>query len=306
MGGSGGGYFTGRTEPSELARRTRTAQEKVRDDDFEVRVAGFLASELSSYNDRDVSGIQAVFESLKNDLADDLEGTVDLMYAGSVAKHTYVDGLSDVDAIVLLHRTELANKQPNELKKVLADCLQARHGKGTVVQGILAVTLRIGNQTIQFLPALREGKRLKIANADGKGWSAINPTAFATKLTQTNKALDGKLIPCIKLAKAIISQLPDQRRLTGYHTESLAIEVFEKYDGERTPKAMVRHFFLEAPKRIIQPIKDSSGQSVHVDEYMGDENSLQRRIVADALGRIARKIQNADGSKSLESWKELF
>jgi hypothetical protein len=118
--------------------------------------------------------------------------------------------------------------------------------------------------------------------------------------------MDGKLVPCIKLAKAIIATLPEQRQLTGYHTESLAIQVFKDYKGPKTSKAMLRHFFENAPGHVKEPIRDSSGQSVYVDEYLGEANSLGRRIAADALGRIARKIRNADGARSVERWRELF
>ena len=71
-------------------------------------------------------------------------------------------------------------------------------------------------------------------------------------------------------------------------------------------RSPIRHFFEKAPDHVKQPIKDSSGQSVHVDGYLGGANSLERRIVADALGRIGRKIRNADGASSSERWKELF
>jgi len=118
--------------------------------------------------------------------------------------------------------------------------------------------------------------------------------------------MNGKLVPCIKLAKAIIATLPEQRQLTGYHTESLAIQIFKGYDKPTTPKDMIRYFFEHAPDHVKEPIRDASGQSVYVDEYLGEKNSLERRIVADALGRIARKILNANGSKSVERWKELF
>jgi len=168
------------------------------------------------------------------------------------------------------------------------------------------VTLTRKETVIQLLPALRDGKKFKISSQDGKSWSQIDPAGFASALTKTNKAMDGKLVPCIKLAKAIIATLPEQRRLTGYHTESLAIQVFKKYDGPKTPKAMLRYFFEKAPEHIRRPIKDTSGQSVHVDEYLGAANSLERRIAADALARIARKVRNADGARSLARWKELF
>ncbi|MCH7689349.1 MAG: nucleotidyltransferase [Planctomycetes bacterium] len=308
MGGSGGGFFSGGTSPDELARRTREAEaeEKAHDDTFETEVGAFLASELTEYNDRDVDGTQKVFAGVKKDLEDDIEGTVDLLFGGSISKHTYVDGLSDVDALVLIDRSEIKDKQPKQLQRLLADCLRARYGKDSVTVGPLAVTLTHDGKSIQLLPAVRDGKRFKIASYDGKGWSRIDPSGFADALTKANKAMDGKLVPCVKLAKAVIATLPEQRRLTGYHTESLAIKVFKDYDGPKTPKAMVRHFFENAPDHVKQPIKDSSGQSVHVDEYLAGANSLQRRIVADALGRIARKIRNVDGARSLDSWKDLF
>jgi hypothetical protein len=306
MGGTGGGFFSGKVSPDDLARKTREAEEKTHDEAFETEVAGFLASELAQYNDRDVDGTQAVFQAVKKDLETDCGGTVDLLFGGSISKHTYVDGLSDLDALVLMEHTDLKRKEPKELQRLLADCLRARYGKDSVTLGKLAVTLTHDDKTIQLLPAIRDGKKFKIASYDAKGWSRIDPVGFAEALSRANKAMDGKLVPCIKLAKSIIATLPEQRQLTGYHTESLAIQVFKNYKGPKTPKAMVRHFFDNAPDHVKQPIRDSSGQSVYVDEYLGEANSLERRIVADALGRTARKIRNADGARSLERWKELF
>lgn len=306
MGGSGGGYFSGRVDPENLAQRTRKVEERAHDESHETDVAAFLGSELALYNDRDVDGTQAVFQSVKKDLEADVEGTVDLLYGGSISKHTYVDGLSDVDALVLMDRTELKGMKPHELKEVLIRTLEERYGEEAVTVGQLAVTLTYKDQAIQLLPALREGKGFKITRSDGNGWSRIDPAGFAKALTRTNKAMDGKLVPCIKLAKAIISTLPEPRRLTGYHTEALAIRVFKGYEGPKTPKAMIGYFFEHAQTHVRAPIKDSSGQSVHVDESLGDANSLRRRIVADALGRIARRIRNADGARSLERWEKLF
>ena len=306
MGGSGGGFFSGYTEPEELARRTREAEEKATATVFETEVEAYLAAELSEYNDRDVETIQTFFKEVKMDLEAEFEGTVDLLYGGSISKHTYVDGLSDVDALVLMDRTELSGEPPGALRRVLAERLRARYGRGAVAVGALAVTVTRDDTRIQLLPALREGDKFRIARYDSKGWSSVDPGGFAKALTRANKAMDGKLVPCIKLAKAIIATLPEQRQLTGYHTESLAIRVFKDYVGSQTPKAMTRHFFESAPAHVTQPIRDSSGQSVHVDEYLGAANSLRRRIIADSLGRIARRIRNADGARSIDGWKDLI
>jgi hypothetical protein len=306
MAGSGGGFFSGNVSPAELVRRTRQAQESARDDNFETQVNTLLASELAQYNDRDIVGTNAILETFKSDLKDEIEGTVDLLFGGSIARHTYVDGLSDVDALVLLNRSEIAGKQPDDLKEVFANCLRARYGDDAVDVGTLAVTLNLHDRSIQLLPGIRDGNGFKIANSNGQGWSRITPREFAQSLTRANTRMNDKLVPCIKLAKAIITKLPEQRRITGYHAESLAIKVFKQYDGPKTTKAMLRHFFEQAAVHVRQPITDSSGQSVHVDEYLGPGNSPQRRIIGDAMGRIARRIKNADGSRSVDRWRELF
>lgn len=306
MGGSGGGFFSGKVSPDDLARKTREEEEKTYDEAFETNVAAFLASELAQYNDRDVDGTEAVFQSVKKDLEADCGGTIDLRYGGSISKHTYIDGLSDVDVLVLMERTDLKKTAPEALRGLLADCLRARYGKDSVTIGKLAVTLTHEGKTIQFLPALKDGEKFKISSYDAKSWSRIDPVGFAVALTKANKDMNGKLVPCIKLVKAIIATLPEQRRLTGYHTESLAIQVFKGYNKPKTTKDMIRYFFEHAPDHVKEPIRDSSGQSLYVDEYLNEKNSLERRIVADALGRIARKILNANGSKSIERWKDLF
>ena len=261
---------------------------------------------LADFNDRDIEGTQKVFNQVKSDIENEIEDTVDILFGGSISKHTYVDGISDVDALVLLNNSELANKSPSEAKSFLADLLRDRYGKKAVYEGVLAVTVSLQDKTIQLLPALRHGERVKIASSDGHNWSEVNPKGFANALTKANQSLDGKLVPCIKLIKAIVATLPEKRQITGYHTESMAINVFRGYGGPKTTKAMLKYFFEHASDHVTKPVKDSSGQSIHVDEYLGAENSLKRRIIADALGRIGRKIRNADGAGAPERWKELF
>ena len=254
----------------------------------------------------DAEGIREVLDQIRSDLENEIDGTVDTLFGGSISKHTYVDGMSDVDALVLLNNSELANQSPNKVKSFLADCLRDRYGEDAVRVGDLAVTVNVEDKTIQLLPALRHGKSVKIASSDGKNWSNVNPHGFAHALTKANQRLDGKLVPCIKLIKAIVATLPERRQITGYHAEAMAINVFRGYDGLRTTRAMLRRFFEHASWHVAKPIEDSSGQSVYVDEYLGSANSLERRIVADALGRIGRKMRNADGARSLDRWEELF
>ena len=125
-------------------------------------------------------------------------------------------------------------------------------------------------------------------------------------MTRRNKECDGKLVPMIKLAKAINGQLPDAQRLSGYHLESLAIAAFRGYDGEKTTAAMLPAFFERARALVISPIVDSTGQSVHVDEYLGPTNSEARQAAGHLLGRLARRMRNATAAASMEQWQAMF
>jgi hypothetical protein len=306
MGGSGGGYFSGRVDPDSLRKRIRDAEDQEQSEAFESQVSEFLGQMLTQCNNRDVEAINADLERIKSDLSKDIDGTVDILFGGSVAKHTYVDGLSDVDSLVVIPTRDASGKPPEQIKQAFADKLIARYGSDAVTIGDLAVTVQIGGHSIQLLPAVKDGSGLKIANQAGTGWSRISPQRFASKLTRANREQGGKLVPTIKLAKSILGRLPESRRLSGYHVESLAIEAFRGYDGPKTCKQMLRHFFERAGEAVRSPIRDSSGQSVHVDEYLGARNSPVRRIAADTLGRIGRRIKNADGASSLSLWKAVF
>ena len=131
MGGSGG-FFSSSADPAKLSRETREAEEKAQTEAFETDVNDFLTSELADFNDRDVDGINNILETVQKDIEGEIEGTVELQFGGSIAKHTYVDGLSDVDALVLMDRSDVADRDPAALRKQLADTLCARYGNDAV------------------------------------------------------------------------------------------------------------------------------------------------------------------------------
>ena len=159
---------------------------------------------------------------------------------------------------------------------------------------------------IQLLPALRSATGLKVPSAQHAGWSEIEPDGFTQALTTLNDLCGGKLVPTIKLAKAAIANIPEQYRLTGYHVESLAIAAFKGYEGTKTTETMLPLFFERAKDLVLAPIRDSTGQSVHVDEYLGPENSELRQNVSHLLGRIAKRMRNASSGKSRAQWQAIF
>ena len=100
MGGSGGGYF--RTDPNDLVKKLRESEERTEDSKYEADVANLLASLLTRFNNRDNEAMSRHLGEIKKALENDIDGMVDMLYGGSVAKHTYIDGLSDIDSLVIL------------------------------------------------------------------------------------------------------------------------------------------------------------------------------------------------------------
>jgi hypothetical protein len=115
-------------------------------------------------------------------------------------------------------------------------------------------------------------------------------------------------VPVIKLIKGINDHLPKPQQLDGYHIESMAIEIFKSYpeDNSKTSKAMLKYFFEKAKEVIRKPIKDSTSQSINVDEDLGPENSKSRIKISNTFDIIFRRIRDADEVGDIEKWKEIL
>lgn len=306
MGGSGGGGPFSNRSPEQLARQVRDAVEDAAIKQFETELNGLLSAKLSSANSRDVDVVAERLEGLKSILADQLETSVDTLLGGSVAKHTYVDGLSDIDSLLILDE-DYVGGSPSEVIGEIASELRRGEPDLKIKAGKLAVTVEYPDgMEIQLLPATKVEGKLRVPSFLKDGWSGISPEKFQAALTARNSECGGKLVPTIKLAKAVLGVLPEQQRLSGYHVESLAIAAFKGYDGSKTTAAMLPVFFERAKDLVMAPIRDSTGQSVHVDGYLGGAGSSQRSTASHLMGRIAKRMRSASASKSTDQWDALF
>ena len=300
MGGSG------RSEPREqdIEALRREIREKLRRPELNTELNGFLATQLASFNDRDTELVQRRLDSIEEALDDAALDVDRLLFGGSVAKHTYVDGLSDIDALVAFHDP---NALPSDLVNRFTDVLYARLGSGDVLRitaGRLAatVTYRDGMQ-VQLLPAVERDGRTSIASEKANSWRHIRPHEFAEKLTQVNETNGMSVIPTIKLAKAAMAGLPEGHQLSGYHIEAIAVEAFREYTGHRDRVSMLRHLIGYAAKAVLQPIGDITGQSEHIDEHLGPNDSAKRWSVSTSLRRLAATLDNAT---SITDYRDLF
>ena len=304
MGGSGtGGFF----RDSDIDSLREEARQRLEESQNESSVNSLLQQELTSINDRDTELINRYLDTIQEALADGGHEVERLRFGGSVAKHTYVDGLSDVDALVLLGGEAIKEQSPEEVRRDFADSLRRALPQGSVKdirEGAMAVTIEYTDGTeIQVLPAANTAKGVVVSSKDGKSWSSIRPQAFAQELTKSNQDQGGRVVPTIKLAKAIIANKIGENEVSGYHVEALAIDAFRGYSGPRTPKAMLTHLVQHASERVLRPIRDETGQSSYVDEYLGNANSASRRHLA---GRLTNLGESMDKTRSLDVWESLL
>jgi len=115
--------------------------------------------------------------------------------------------------------------------------------------------------------------------------------------------LNSSLVPTIKLVKSLVADLPKQQQITGYHVEALALDAARRYRGTMIPKSLLMHVLGHAAERVSSPIRDVTGQSRNVDDYLGAANSPQRRLVSQALSAIRRRLEAAT---SVAQWTAMF
>ncbi len=260
---------------------------------------------LASYKRRNARAASQRLQSLCEFLRQKGE-VVQTMFGGSVRKGTYVTGLSDVDALLIVNRSSLVNQPPARAIEYVRKTIQDRLQQNTVSAGNLAVTVNYSDGLeIQILPAIRTNSGgVRIANPDSNQWSNVaRPDDFANKLAKVNTARAGRIVPVIKLAKAMADCFitRPKRKISGYHMESLAIDAFQDYQGPLDPKTMLVHLLGHAMHAVKIPITDSTGQSRYVDEYLGSAGSRQRERAATYFGQMRGMVNRCRKRKEFNA-----
>jgi len=307
MGGSGGGSYKPRTE-QQTESSIQSARRNTEYVDYEAAVSEHLQDLLAEYNDRAIDSINNRLEQAKEALADYMESSIFLRFGGSVSKHTYVDGISDVDCLCFLNPSKFAAAKfaadsPQQLLKEFETLLRQIMGKSADVErGAISIKLKYKDgPELQILPALQTSTGVRIPAYEEDTWSqVVHPQRFAQALTDLNQKLSGKLVPAIKLIKPVMNSL--EPKMKGYHIEALAERIFDNYQGELNSKAMVRHFLDRASELVKMPIRDITGQSVYVDDYLGQRNSPAREAIGISLQNITQRIDEADARRSVDDW----
>lgn len=304
MGGSGGGssYISPGQDLDAVRREIKAALES---QEREAEVNEFLSEQLAGINSRDIELTRERLEALQEALADYAVDVDRLLFGGSVAKHTYVDGLSDVDALVVVKEPDAS---PADLVQRFADGIRSKLSMGdveSITSGHLAVTIhyRDGSQ-VQLLPAVERDGHTSVPSWSGSTWKRIRPHKFAEKLTKVNGENGNAVVPTIKLAKSLMqTALPEASRLSGYHIEAIAVAAFEGYSERRDRASMLKHLIQSASRAVLRPTGDITGQSVHIDSHLGSALSAERVRIGRDLGNLSRRL---DSSSSASEYRALF
>ena len=186
--------------------------------------------------------------------------------------------------LMTINESSLSGQAPRAVIQKIAELIKQRLPKNRVMYGNLAVSVGYADgHEVQVLPAIRARAGMRIADpSQNGGVQVIHPEWFAQKLTEVNQARNGQVIPAIKLTKALAHYFirSDADKISGYHIESLAIEAFRNYQGPTDLKSMVHYLTDYSSKAVQQPIRESSGQSRYVDDYMGAQGSNERQRAA--------------------------
>ena len=267
----------------------------------EDRFNEYCETLLAQYTRRNTQTVTQRLESLSEFLRQK-GNVVQTMFGGSVKKGTYVTGFSDVDVLFIVNESSLANQSPSDVIEYVRDTIQRRLPQNQVTAGKLAVTVSYAKGTeIQLLPAIRTRTGgVRIAEPGSTKWSNVaHPEKFAEKLAEVNTARDGRVVPVIKLAKAMADCFVSRpsRKFSGYHMESLAIDAFKDYQGPLDPKAMLNRLFRHSTKAVMSPITDSTGQSRYVDEHLGPTDSAGRQRTSTYFGQMRGRV-NSCGTRA--------
>ena len=229
-----------------------------------------------------------------------IDDSVDIVYAGSVAKGTYVEGVSDVDNHVRINGTSLENKRPAEVKAYIRQQLSKLPNVKSVTETSRTVTVTYRDGTeMQYVPVIKTKNGYRVA--DGKRWSnVVYENRFRRDFQRTNKKCGGRLTSLIRILKTDNASDPKSQRMSGHHIEVMANRIFKQAPASKTKTLMSMYGYYQqhASRHIRHRMRDVTGQSTYVDKRsLGGPDSESRRALSRRFASRARRMNSLGGNQ---------
>ena len=229
-----------------------------------------------------------------------IDDSVDIVYAGSVAKGTYVEGISDVDNHVRINGTSLEKKSPAEVKAYIRQQLSKLPDVKSVTETSRTVTVTYRDGTeMQYVPVIKTKNGYRVA--DGNRWSnVVYENRFRRDFQRTNKKCGGRLTSLIRILKTDNASDPKSQRMSGHHIEVMANRIFKQAPVSKTTslKEMYEYYHQHASRHIRHRMRDVTGQYTYVDKRsLGGPDSESRRALSRRFASRARRMNRSGGNQ---------
>ena len=237
---------------------------------------------LVQYKRRNSNAVTRHLRGVCDILRHEDDHVVQTKFGGSVQKGTFVTGLSDVDVLLIVNQSSLKNNPPSKVIAYVRDTIKRNLPNNPVSAGKLAVTVSYADKSeIQVLPAIRTTGGFRIAEPGSRKWSnVVHSDRFADRLIEVNNACGGRVVPTIKLAKAMADCFikDSSRKLS------------------RVPHGVTRHRCLRRLRGETGPEVYAGALSQPLDQGSDDSNQGSHRTNG-ACRRIPGSRRNPNPAK---------
>jgi hypothetical protein len=233
---------------------------------------------------------------------------------GSYRRHTKTRRLRDVDIFVEIAsggaQSGLRDEPPSSVLTDLKSVLQRKY-KDVTVDGF-ACTIAFGADdevaSFDVVPAFkRKGGGWEIPDVARSTWISTNPKRHHELSSEMNARCDGKLVPFVKMIKAINREAGDPINpsfLLEVMAQDLVRPPFGRYQDE------IAWFLASAAEQIVDDWDDPAGLGPAVN---GTMSATQRQRAAgmlrewQAIAEEAVRLED-DGQHraAVEQWRRLF
>ena len=98
-GGGGSNGYSNISPRIQMMQSEQNAQSSQQD----IEINRFLEELLKEFNNRDTEAIQRHLNEIEKALGREIDGIDSILFGGSISKKTFIEGISDVDALVFLN-----------------------------------------------------------------------------------------------------------------------------------------------------------------------------------------------------------
>jgi hypothetical protein len=228
-----------------------------------------------------------------------------VMISGSLPKGTFVKGISDIDLLAIRKARTFTCISPRQLRHSILEALYAGISPARVTEDRFAAKVDAPPLSIHIVPCVYALSQVGFPVSECE-WTPIRPHIFAARLYRRNEHLRGKLTTAIRLAKVILNNLGHYPRVSGCHIEALALMATARIVSHHDILSILSSILSFSARRIVEPTRDVTLQTRHVDAHLGKAFSQERRSLAAQIATVAEAISRSRAQSNYKPLQDLL